>query len=58
MEDPLILDRIMALTLQEDYAALGIDNDMAEFLVSTLSGEMLSMLMKIILRITYWIGMG
>ena len=46
MEDPLILDRIMALTLQEDYAALGIDNDMAEFLVSTLSGEMLSMLMK------------
>ena len=46
MEDPLILDRIMELTLQEDYAALGIDNDMAEFLVSTLSGEMLSMLMK------------
>ena len=46
MEDPLILDRIMALTLQEDYAALGTDNDMAEFLVSTLSGEMLSMLMK------------
>ena len=46
MDDPLILDRIMALTLQEDYAALGIDNDMAEFLVSTLSGEMLSMLMK------------
>lgn len=46
MEDPLILDRIMALTLQEDYAALGIDNDMAEFLVSTLSGEMLCMLMK------------
>ena len=46
IDDPLILDRIMALTLQEDYAALGIDNDMAEFLVSTLSGEMLSMLMK------------
>ena len=46
MEDPLILDRIMALSLQEDYAALGIDNDMAELLVSTLSGEMLSMLMK------------
>ena len=46
MEDPLILDRIMALTLQEDYAVLGIDNDMAEFLVSTLSGGMLSMLMK------------
>jgi hypothetical protein len=46
MQDPLILDRIIELTLQENYAALRINNDMAKFLVDILSGEMLSILMR------------
>ena len=44
--DPYLIDEIMKLNLKESYAALEINSEMADFIVSNLSGEMLSLMMK------------
>ena len=46
MEDSLIIDQVMTLSLEEEYTDLEINKEMAEYLVENLSGEGLSLLMR------------
>jgi len=46
MEDSLIIDQVMTLSLEEEYTDLEINREMAEYLVENLSGEGLSLLMR------------
>ena len=46
VEDSLIIDQVMILSLEEEYEDLEINREMAECLVENLSGEGLSLLMK------------
>ena len=45
-EDNYIIDAVMKISFREDYSDLEIDVEMAELMVSSLSGEELSLLMR------------